>query len=226
MPFRITRKGSLQGNTVRGKTLALAPAGNSLYPAVIPIKPVGPQTHATTGALVGQGSDITGAAVHKTLHTTTGALVGQSSTVAGTAKRFRAHSTTGVLVGPGSAVSGTAKRFVTHPSTGALTGQGSAIAGAANHTASTVPHTTTGALTGQGSSVSGTAIRFRAHATTGALVGSGATVTGSALHFSPYPAPAYVLAGVVYGPGGMYTGTLTLAAGESIIGLRSFTGRF
>jgi len=44
--------------------------------------------------------------------------------------------------------------------------------------------------------------------------------------FSEYPDPAYVLAGVVYGPGGMYTGTLTLTAGESIIGLRSFTGRF
>jgi len=127
MPFRVTCKGSLQGNTVRGKTLVLAPAGKSLDPAVLPIK-------------------------------------------------------------------------------------------------AKLSHPTTGALTGQGSSVSGTA--FRVHPTTGALVGSGATVTGSALHFSPYPAPAYVLAGVVYGPGGMYTGTLTLTAGESIIGLRSFTGRF
>ena len=65
------------------------------------------------------------------------------------------------------------------------------------------------------------------HTTTGALTGQGSTIAGAANHtLSVYPAPAYVLAGVVYGPGGIYTGTLTLTAGESIIGLRSFTGRF
>jgi hypothetical protein len=63
------------------------------------------------------------------------------------------------------------------------------------------------------------------HATTGALTGQGSISAGTAT-LSVYPAPADVLAGVVYGPGGIYTGTLTLTAGESIIGLRSFTGRF
>ncbi len=43
--------------------------------------------------------------------------------------------------------------------------------------------------------------------------------------FSEYPDPAYVLAGVVYGPGGVYIGALTPSTGETIIGLRSFTGR-
>jgi|TARA_R110000868_G_scaffold264766_1_gene523418 hypothetical protein len=51
-------------------------------------------------------------------------------------------------------------------------------------------------------------------------------MTGAATLIKLYPDPAFVQAGVVYGPGGMYTGTLTLTAGESIIGLRSFTGRF
>jgi hypothetical protein len=60
----------------------------------------------------------------------------------------------------------------------------------------------------------------------GDLVGPGAVMTGAATLIKLYPDPAFVQAGVVYGPGGMYTGTLTLTAGESIIGLRSFTGRF
>jgi len=56
MPFRITRKGSLQGNTVRGKTTILAPAGKSLDPAVLPIK--ARLSHTTSGVLVGPGSQI------------------------------------------------------------------------------------------------------------------------------------------------------------------------
>ena len=56
MPFRITRKGSLQGNTVRGKTTILAPAGKSLDPAVLPIK--ARLSHDTTGTLVGPGAQI------------------------------------------------------------------------------------------------------------------------------------------------------------------------
>jgi len=56
MPFRITRKGALQGSTVRGKTTILAPAGKSLEPAVLPIK--ARLSHTTTGALTGPGSQI------------------------------------------------------------------------------------------------------------------------------------------------------------------------
>lgn len=41
-----------------------------------------------------------------------------------------------------------------------------------------------------------------------------------------YPSPSDVRAGVRYGPGGIYVGTLTVGAGETIIRLRSFTERF
>jgi hypothetical protein len=37
MPYRISKKGALQGSMIRGKTLMLAPPGTSMYPAVIPI---------------------------------------------------------------------------------------------------------------------------------------------------------------------------------------------
>ena len=40
-----------------------------------------------------------------------------------------------------------------------------------------------------------------------------------------YPNPAMVLAGIHYGPGGVYVGTLTPYPSELIIGIRSFTGR-
>lgn len=43
--------------------------------------------------------------------------------------------------------------------------------------------------------------------------------------FNQYPDPSQVLAGVQYGPGGIYVGTLTVGAGETIIRLRSFTER-
>lgn len=41
-----------------------------------------------------------------------------------------------------------------------------------------------------------------------------------------YPSPSDVRAGVRYGPGGIYVGTLTVTPGEITIALRSFTGRF
>lgn len=41
-----------------------------------------------------------------------------------------------------------------------------------------------------------------------------------------YPSPSDVRAGVRYGPGGIYVGTLTATPVELKIGLRSFTGRF
>lgn len=45
------------------------------------------------------------------------------------------------------------------------------------------------------------------------------------LYKSPYPDPSDVRAGVQYGPGGIYTGTLTVDGGSTIIRLRSFTER-
>ena len=42
---------------------------------------------------------------------------------------------------------------------------------------------------------------------------------------SPYPDPSQVLAGVQYGPGGVYTGTLVIGAGDSYVELRSFACR-
>ncbi len=41
-----------------------------------------------------------------------------------------------------------------------------------------------------------------------------------------YPDPADVRAGVQYGPGGIYVGTLTVGPGETTVALRSFSGRF
>ena len=41
-----------------------------------------------------------------------------------------------------------------------------------------------------------------------------------------YPSPSDVRAGVRYGPGGIYVGTLTVGGGEAIIRLRSFTERY
>lgn len=45
------------------------------------------------------------------------------------------------------------------------------------------------------------------------------------LVYLQYPDPADVRAGVRYGPGGIYVGTLTVGGGETIIRLRSFTER-
>jgi len=44
--------------------------------------------------------------------------------------------------------------------------------------------------------------------------------------YNQYPDPADVRAGVQYGPGGIYVGTLESTAGELNISLRSFGGRF
>lgn len=42
---------------------------------------------------------------------------------------------------------------------------------------------------------------------------------------SDYPDPSQVLAGVQYGPGGVYVGTLVAGAGEAYVELRSFACR-
>lgn len=47
----------------------------------------------------------------------------------------------------------------------------------------------------------------------------------SIFNYSLYPDPSDVREGVRYGPGGIYTGTLTGGGGSTIIRLRSFTER-
>jgi hypothetical protein len=89
-----------------------------------------------------------------------------------------------------------------------------------------VPHATSGALAGAGAIVVGSAVKTTNHATSGVLVADSAVVAGAANHISLYPDPSDVRAGVQYGPGGIYVGTLTVGQGETTIALRSFTGRF
>jgi hypothetical protein len=117
----------------------------------------GPVTHATTGALTGPGSTLTGSA----------ARVGAPVT----------HATTGTLTGQGTSLAGAATRFRAHPTSGLLSGQGSALAGTARHN---VPHATSGTLAGQGTTLTGSAARTRAFATSGVLAGQQAAVVGSA----------------------------------------------
>jgi hypothetical protein len=81
-------------------------------------------------------------------------------------------------------------------------------------------------LSGAGAIIVGSAAQTITHVTSGVLVGDGAAVVGTAARISLYPDPSDVRAGVQYGPGGIYTGTLTADPVELKIGLRSFTGRF
>lgn len=161
-------------------------------------------SHATSGALTGDGSVIVGAAVYNAVHPTTGALTGPGSTIVGAAARTREHATTGALTGPGSTIVGvavynakhatsgvltgqdptivgSATRFHAFATSGVLTGQGSTIVGSAVYNAK---HSTSGTLTGDPASVAGAATRFRAFATTGVLIGPGSTVVGAADHAS------------------------------------------
>ena len=114
---------------------------------------------------------------------------------------------------------------VTHATTGALTGQGSALSGSASRFRA---FSTSGTLVGPGSVIAGSAARVAAavtHDTTGVLTSPGALLVGAANHISLYPDPSDVREGVQYGPGGIYTGTLTGGGGSTIIRLRSFTER-
>lgn len=212
--------------------------------------------HSTSGTLTGSGSEIVGAADHESAsvpHETTGALVGPGATVDGAATRFRAFGTSGALTGQGSAIVGDADHeaaVVPHVATGALIGAGAVVNGTAQH--NTV-RPSSGALIGAGAVVAGSAAHLTLHSTSGVLIGQGsvivgeavltpyappvhdgegsldggtAIIVGSASRSSLYPDPSDVRAGVKYGPGGIYVGTLTVGAGETIIRLRSFTERF
>lgn len=208
--------------------------------------------HTTAGALIGSGSTVDGAATRFRAHATDGVLPGQTAVVTGDADREASiipHVATGDIVGAGSTLSGSASRFRAFVTSGALAGTGSTITGDADREGQIIPHPTAGAITGPGSTLSGSASRFRAFETTGSLNGAGAQITGdadrahefdatgdligagavlqgAAEHVSAYPDPSDVRAGVQYGPGGIYVGTLTVGGGETIIRLRSFTERF
>lgn len=157
-------------------------AADSWTARTVALRPQAAVTHATTGALTGQGSTIAGSAAHIAKHATSGTLAGQSSTVVGSATRKRVMTTTGVLTGPGSVIAGSADRqdaptFVTHAATGALTGAGSSITGSAARLRAMA---STGALVGQGSVIVGSASNYTVHGSSGVLVGAGSTVVGSA----------------------------------------------
>ena len=113
-----------------------------------------------------------------------------------------------------------------HDTSGVLIGPGSDVIGSADHVTSHVTFTATGALIGQGAVVVGSALHSAQFSTSGDLNGNISIVNGVATRISTSPDPAYVLAGIQYGPGFSLTGTLVLPAGETVVGLRSFTGRF
>lgn len=191
----------------------------------------GPTTHVSSGALAGQGSEVSGSAARTRAHGSSGALTGPGSTVVGSAARTRQHASSGDLTGQGSAVVGAAARTRAHPSSGDLTGQGSAVAGSAARTrahptsgdligpgssvvgsadrqSAAGVHDTSGALVGQGSLIAGSANRVPNHSTTGSLVGQGSTVAGSAARFR-----AFSTSGVLTGQGSVIAGTAARVAG-------------
>jgi hypothetical protein len=177
------------------------------------------RAHASSGALAGQGSTIVGSAARSggaVSHDTSGALTGQIGAVAGTAARTRAHASSGVLAGQGSAVSGASTRYRAFASSGALTGQGATVAGSG---ARTRVHPSAGVLVGQGSEVSGSAARTGApavHATTGALVGAGSLVTGSASRSDGGPV-AHETSGAIVGAGAAVSGSVARSGDSEVI---------
>jgi hypothetical protein len=186
------------------------------------------RAHSTDGALPGQTATIAGAADHEAAavpHATDGALVGPGSIVVGSAARSHVFDTSGILIGSSTVVTGDAARFRAFVTTGDLIGPGSIVDGAADHEAGPVPHEASGDLVGPGSEIFGQAEKTHYFDSTGDLIGPGAIVVGDAYHAPLYPDPSDVRAGVHYGPGGMYVGTLTVENGETIIRLRSFTER-
>ena len=197
-------------------TTASYGGGSTVYPGFklvsIAAAAAGPTTHATSGALTGQGSTVAGTAAHIAVHGTTGALTGQIGSIAGTATRFRAMSSSGALVGQGSTIAGSAARgagFTTHDTSGALTGQGSALSGTA---ARFRAFTSSGVLTGQGSTVAGTAARFRAFTSSGVLTGQGAAIAGTAARVG---APVtHATSGALVGPGAAISG---FASGSALV---------
>ena len=231
--------GSASSATTRASSGVLIGPGSTIVGSAARTR-----AHPSTGVLVGAGSTVVGSASSATTRPSSGVLVGPGSVIVGSASRTGStvtHDTSGTLVGPGSTVVGSASSATVRTSSGVLVGQGSAVVGTAAHVAK---HSTSGVLTGQGSTVTGSATRFRthdtsgvltgadaiivgaasistgpvAHATSGSLVGAGAVIVGSAGRTPLYPNESDVRLGVVYGPGGIYTGAMT--GGGSMIMMR------
>lgn len=136
-------------------------------------------------------------------HATSGALTGAGSTLSGTAARFRAFATSGALAPTGAEITGTAVHNIPHATSGALAPTGAEIVGAAARASpGFITHDTSGALATIGAEAAGTAARFRAMATSGALATSGAEITGSAARFR-----AFDTSGVLTNAGATITGS-------------------
>lgn len=184
---------------------------------------------ATSGDLPGQTATVVGAADHEALiipHVASGDIVGPGSTVAGAAARFRQFDTAGALPGQEASINGVSLRYRAFDSTGDLQGSGATVTGDADHEGLFTEHIAAGDIYGPGPVIFGQAEKTHYFDASGDIVGPGAQVAGQAEIALLYPDPADVRAGVHYGPGGMYVGTLTVGAGETIIRLRSFTERF
>jgi hypothetical protein len=136
------------------------PAGTgtttSSYSIYAEYTPSSGTTHVSTGAIVGPGSAVTGAASRVGNHASTSAIAGPGSVVTGSAARIglTTHASTGVIVGPGSAIAGSSARLRAHASTGALSGTGSILGGVSARLAL---HTSTGSIAGAGAVVAGLA---------------------------------------------------------------------
>lgn len=162
----------------------------------------GGTTHATSGALVGQGSAVDGTAAHIAIHGTSGALSGQGAVIVGSAARTRVHPSSGDLTGPGASIVGAANRTRVHPTSGDLAGPGSDVSGTA---ARTRAHPSSGDLVGPGSDLSGSAARTRVHPTAGVLTGQGSVLVGQADHQGA--AGTHNTTGALVGPGSALAGT-------------------
>lgn len=179
-------------------------------------------THATSGALAGQGATTAGTAAHKALHASSGALAGAGGTVSGTASRTRVHTTSATLAGQGGNVTGAASRTRQHASVGALAGQGATVAASA---ARTRQHASTGALAATGAALSGTASRASGvvvHATTGVLQGQGATVAGSATRTGT--TVSHTTTGTLQGQGATVAGSAARTRQHATSGTLAATG--
>lgn len=124
----------------------------------VPVAGGGPVTHAATGALVGAGSTVAGAASRTRVFSSAGVLQGAGALLSGSADRTGAptvHDASGALLAAGSALSGAAQRLALHGSSGVLAGDGAALSGNASRVAAAVAHTASGALVGPGAQVNG-----------------------------------------------------------------------
>lgn len=166
-----TVAGTASSATTRAASGAITGAGATLAGTAARTR-----EHATTGILAGAGSLVVGAADRQDggepiTHDATGALIAQGSTISGSASSATTRTSSGALIGAGAIVVGSAARVgapVSHASSGALVGGGSIIVGAAGRPADTsqagfdiprmgVFHQASGHLVARGAMLRGTA---------------------------------------------------------------------